>query len=225
MAFPYSFDQVIDAIASTRGEGAHYVLLGYLKVHRAEVGIQRFRRLLEVAPLRVRDANTVHWCIATLDPAYAAERLARLRETRGHVSKEELLMNMVPLLPRRRNDALADELEAWQKRYIQTVSSMDSGGSEVPWVLLGILYTSDADGTRRVLAELDDELDEFGRGFARAAEAAEDDDRFEAALLRWSKVGFIPSSETYEKGEAERRERDEREAVKYMRRLGFHPHD
>lgn len=73
MDFPYTYDQVVEAIASTRGDGAHFFLTLYLYSHQDDVGVERFRRLLETAKLHGQDQMNVHIAIAQLDPTYAAE--------------------------------------------------------------------------------------------------------------------------------------------------------
>jgi hypothetical protein len=223
MGIPYTFDQVIEAIASTRGDGAHFILTLYLYGHKEGVGAERFRRLLATANLRGQDQMGVHTAIAQLDPTYAAD-LPRVLRSATSVGAQQVLLAALPeLLPReKQNSAVADELEAWLRRRVARLSYLENGASwEIPSVALAVLYTTDASRARALLGDLAPHLNERERPLAQAAHES-DDKGFEVSLTEW----FNMDGATREPAPSEIAEQDaeiEREAAKYMRRLGFHP--
>jgi hypothetical protein len=226
VSFPYSYDQVVDAIASTRGDGAHFTLTMYLHGHEAEVGADRFRRLLATAKLRGQDQMNVHASIANLDPSYARELPGVLRSA-SSVEVQQVLLAMLPdLLPRGRDDTVADELEAWLRRRVERRSYLENSAIwEIPSVVLAVLYSTDTSRARALLAELEPHLGDRETPLAHEARDS-DDESFEAILEEWRHM----DSSHLGRSATETAERDadwdadiEREAVRYMRRLGFGP--
>jgi hypothetical protein len=224
MGFPYTFDQVIDAISSTSGDGAHFVLLGYLLTNRDEVGVARFRRLLESAHLRGGDAMNVHLAMSTIDPAYALELPAVLKSARSIDSQQIILTRLPDVLPHNRHDAVADTLERWIVRRVQRPSYWEFGAIwEVPSVVLSVLHVTDIFRARDLLAVVHEHLDDEDQRRAQDAQQATDAD-FESRLDEWrslhstSQRSQIPREELVEALAAA-----ELDAARYMRRLGFAP--
>lgn len=223
MAFPYTFDQVVEAIASTRGDGAHFFLTLYLSGHQEDVGADRFRRLLATAKLRGQDQMSVHVSLAKLDATYTAELPAVLRSASSVEAQQVLLAALPAVLPREReNNALADEFEAWLRRRVKRPSYLENGASwEIPSVVLAVLYSTDTSRARALLQDLEPHLDERERPFAHAAHESDNTD-FEVILKEWcsmdgTKHELSPDEKTADDAEIER------EAARYMRRLGFQP--
>lgn len=223
VGFPYTFDQVVEAIASTSGDNAHFFLTHYLLSHEQEVGAQRLRRLLGTSKLRGQDAMLVHAALARLDPAHALELPGLLRATRSLEAKQVLLAVLPEVLPRWRNDAAADELDGWLRRRLRQPSYWENGASwEIPCVILAVLYCADAARARSLLADLIPELDEFDRLQATQVAQRNSDEDFERALGQWRRKDSS-SSEISTKAAAEWKAGIEQEALRCMRRLGYSP--
>jgi hypothetical protein len=222
--FPYTYDQLLEAIASTRGDGAHFFLTLYLQGHKESVGVERFRRLLETAKLRGQDEVSVHVTIAELDPTYALEMPRLLRSASSVGAQQVLLASLPDVLPRDiQNVGVADQLEAWLRRRVKRPSYLENGASwEIPCVVLSVLYSTDASRARALLADMEPHLDERERPLAQAAHESDDDKGFETILSEWRSMDGTkrePSPSEIAEQDAE----IEREAAKYMRRLGFQP--
>lgn len=221
MDFPYTYDQVGEAIASTRGEGAHFFLIFYLLLHKEEVGADRFRWLLANAKLRGEDRMSIHVALAQLDGAYAAELPGVLRSAGSVAAQQTLLANLPELFagcgP---NSAAAEQLEDWIRRRVERMSYLESGASwEIPSVVLAVVYSTDTPRARRLLRELDAHLDERERPLAEAALAA-DDQGFEVLLKEWCNLDEARRREPTASETAELEAEIQREAAKFMRRLG-----
>jgi hypothetical protein len=222
--FPYTYDQVIEAISSTRGEGAHFFLTFYLLLHKEEVGADRFRSLLANAKLRGEDRMSIHVALAELDDAYAAELPGVLRSAGSVVAQQALLANLPELFKGgEHNGATAEALQDWISRRVKRTSYVENGASwEIPSVVLAISYSTDTSRARKLLRELDAHLDDRERPLAQAALAA-DDQRFEVLLKQWCSLDEVTQREQTVSESDEERAEIEREAAKFMRRLGFQP--
>lgn len=221
--FPYTYDQVIEAMASTRGAGAHFVLLMYLEMNTEEVGVERFRRLLDSTNLRGQEKMSVRLSLAKLDRTHAAELATVLRSARSLESQQMLLANLPDFLPREPIAAVADELEAWILRRVQRPTYLEFGASwEIPSAVLGVLHTSTASRARQLLTDLDAHLDPPEQHRVHLAIKG-NDTALEATLEEWRALNGTERRPYSAKEFTEALAEQEREAIKVMRRLGYHP--
>ena len=228
MSFPYSYDQVVDAIASTRGDGAHFALTSYLHSRKEAVGADRLRRLLATAKLRGQDRIGVHTSIAELDPTYAAKLPGVLRSASSVEAQQGLLAMLPDLLPHERNDAVADELEAWLRRRVTRPSYLENSAMwEIPSIVLAVLYSSEASRARAILAEVEPHLSERETSLFDEAQKSSDEGLV-LILNEWRHLdgnqGDGSDNENAQPVDWDDWNANiEREAIQYMRRLGFHP--
>ena len=225
MPIPYTFDQVVEAITSTRGENTHYVLVDYLTTYRNDVGVERFKRLLSEAQLRGYDANKVHLAIARLDPGYWTDYVAVFLTQRSPNPQQEMLANLPDVVPREPNAEIAAQLATWLRRRLSRQSYLEFGASwEIPCIVLAVVRLTDISAGRELLASLDaDNLSTQDETYVEAALAG-DDTTFETVLDDWREQDGTKRSqlteqerEFYKRKQAE----DDAEAASYMRRMGF----
>jgi hypothetical protein len=189
------------------------------------VGAERFRRLLDTAKLRGQDEVNVHVTIAELDPNYALELPRLLRSATSVGAQQVLLMSLPDVLPRGApNIAVADELEAWLRRRVNRRSYLENSAIwEIPSVVLAVFYSSDASRARALLAGLESHIGERERPLAQAAQDSGEDEGLEAVLNEWRSMDGPSRRERSPSELADQDAEIEREAAKYMRRLGFQP--
>lgn len=225
MDFPYTYDQVVDAIASTRGDTAHFVLTNYLHSHASDVGPERFRRLLETASLRGQDEILIHIAIARLDPSYASKLPGMLRSTRNINTKQVLLAALPDLLNSMTSSAaMADELETWVRHRVKQRSHPGTNASwEIPGAILSVLYCTDTSRARSLLADLEPDLSQFDSDRGQATIESTDEDFKDKLVEWWQGIENPPTRERSLSEIADHLAKTSRAPAKVMRRLGFKP--